>query len=493
MSSKGGVLTEEQASALYDAGREAVVAVLVDFARRIQALEEQLAKNSSNSSKPPSSDGLKKPPLRPMNAVNAQSLRKKSGNKPGGQKGHPGSTLEAVETPDEIVVHTPDTCQHCCGSLDKGVTTAVSRRQVFEMPEPKVVVTEYQIVTLCCPCCGKETQASAPTGVERPVQYGPNLRGFATYLHAVHLIPYARCAQILRETTGAPFSAGSLHQAVRTAHIRLAEFDQALQKALDNVDSVPVKYVDETGSRVAGKLHWFHVRCTEHLCRLFRHEKRGGDAVVADLQAYRGTLVSDFWSSYVALSSCRHVFCGAHVLRELTFVHEVQGQGWARGLISVLEQAVSACHRARARGSKKVWNADRLAASYRFWVKQGLLANAAPANPIPTASPPRNPVNSPSNSNKARCLAGRLWERRDDYLRFLYDLTLPFTNNLSEQAIRMFKVKGKISGCFRTTSGADHFCRIRSYTATCQRQRLSVLECLRSVFVGQITMPAFSA
>ena len=471
------VLTEQQARGLLEQDSEAVVTLLVDMSRRIQALEEQLAKNSGNSSKPPSSDGLKKGPLQPMAP---QSLRKKSGNRPGGQKGHTGSTLEAVETPNEIVVHTPDVCQHCYRNLNNDVVTSVSRRQVFEMPEPKVVVTEHHIVTRRCACCNKETRAAVPAGAEKPVQYGPNLLGYATYLHVVHLIPYARCAQILRETTGAPFSAGSLHQAIRTAHGRLADFDQALQKALADVDVVPVKYVDETGGRVAGKLHWFHVRCTERLCRLFRHEKRGGEAVVADLQAYRGTLVSDFWSSYVSLP-CKHVFCGAHVLRELTFVHEVQGQGWARGLISVLEKAVSACHRARARGSQKVWNANRLAARFRFWVKQGRLANAPH---LTTAT---------SKVSKARCLADRLWDRQEDYLRFLYDLSLPFTNNLSEQAIRMFKVKSKISGCFRTTEGADRFCRIRSYTATCQRQGLSVLDCLRSIFTGEITMPALRA
>lgn len=480
MASNGGVLdvlTEDQAGALYEAGRETVVAVLMDLSRRVQALEEQLAKNSSNSSKPPSSDGPKKPPLKPMNT---QSLRKKSGKKPGGQKGHPGKTLEAVQAPDEIVVHAPDVCQHCHGGLDEGTTTAVSRRQVFEMPEPKVVVTEHQVVTVRCPCCGNETQAPAPEGVEKPVQYGPNLLGFATYLHAVHLIPYARCVQILKEVTGAPFSAGSLHQALRTAHHRLSDFDQVLEKALADPTVAPVKYVDETGGRVAGKLHWFHVRCTEQLCRLFRHEKRGGPATT-DLLGYTGTLVSDFWASYVALKDCRHVFCGAHVLRELTFVHEVLGQGWARGAISVLEEAVSACHRARERGAKKLWNASRFAFDFRFWVEQGLKANA-PAN---------TSVNS--SSRKARCLAERLWEWRDDYLRFLYDLTLPFTNNLSEQAIRMFKVKSKISGGFRTTTGADWFCRIRSYVATCQRQGMAVLDCLRSVFAGQVAMPKLSA
>lgn len=463
-------MTREQAGTLYDQGKEAVIDCLVHFAARLQALEEQAAKNSNNSSKPPSSDGLAKAPLKPM----PQSLRKKSGKKPGGQKGHRGNTLEAVQTPDRIIVHCPEACSRCQHALEigkTGITTAVSCRQVFEMPEPRIVVTEHQVLTVRCCCCGKQTQAAVPDGAQKPVQYGPHLLGFATYLHVVHLLPFARCAQIMQEVTSTALSAGSLHQALRTAHHRLAGFDHALQEALSRV---PVKYVDETGSRVAGKLHWFHVRCTQSLCRLFRHERRGGEAT-ADLQNYSGTLVSDFWSSYVSLTRCDHVFCGAHLLRELTFLHQVNGQRWAGELIGVLEAAVDACHRARERGSRKLWNARRFAVDFDRWVAEGLRSN-----PPPKSGP----------ATKARRLAERLSGWRDDYLRFLFDLTLPFTNNLSEQAIRMFKVKGKVSGGFRTATGADWFCRIRSYTATCQRQGFGLLACLRSVFAGKTIMPS---
>lgn len=476
-------LTREQAESLYDSGKDSVVELLLQLVSRVQALEEQVAKNSGNSSKPPSSDGLSKSVLRPMSPM-PQSLRKKTGKKPGAQMGHVGKTLEPVSTPDRAVVHHPSACQHCNAPLSgepRSVAYPYSRRQVFEMPEPKVFVTEHRVVTLACSCCGHETSAAFPKGVDQPVQYGPNLLGFAAYLHSAHLVPYARCAQIVQDVTGAPFSVGTLNRALRVAYERLASFEQGVKEALADASLTPVKHVDETGGRIAGKLHWFHVRCTDSLCWLFRHEKRGGKAV-EDLHSYTGTLVSDFWSSYVSLL-CEHLFCGAHLLRELTFVFEVLKQPWAASLKAELESAVDGCHAARARGyarvnpraNPKLWDARAVARRFDQWVQEGLKAN---------------PLIKGISKSKARRLAERLSAYKDDYLRFLFDLTLPFTNNEAERDLRMFKVKGKISGCFRTTQGADIYCRIRSYTQTCHKQGLKLLDCLRSVFAAEPIMPS---
>lgn len=460
-------MTRDEFQTIYDQGADATFALVAELFRRVQALEERFAQNSGNSSKPPSSDGLSKPSLKPM----PQSLRKKSGRKPGGQAGHEGKTLEQTPTPDEVVIHRPVSCAHCATPLpDNAPSVTYSRRQVFEMPEPKVIVTEHRAVTLACPGCGHETCGAFPEGVEQPVQYGPNLLGFAAYLHAAHLIPYARCAKIVGDVTDAPFSPGSLHRALRTAYYRLAPFEQSVKMALADVS---VKHVDETGGRVAGKLHWFHVRCTDSLTCLFRHEKRGGKAA-EDLLGYMGTLVSDFWSSYVSLA-CEHVFCGAHLLRELTFISEVLKQTWAGSLIAELESAVDGCHAARERGCSRLWDARAVARRFDGWVAEGLQANPPPAKGSP--------------KSKARRLAERLSAYRDDYLRFLFDLSLPFTNNEAERDLRMFKVKGKISGCFRTTEGADLFCRLRSYIATCQKQGMNVLHCLRSIYAATQIMP----
>lgn len=465
-------LTRDDFHILFLQGEEAVFALFEQFQARLTALEEQVAKNSGNSSKPPSSDGLSKKPLAPMTT----SLRKKSGKRVGGQTGHVGSTLEQVAEPDTIVLHRPTCCPDCQTDLSSVPVTpnTVCRRQVFEMPEPKVVVTEHQAACVTCPGCGKPCRGSFPAGVAQPVQYGPNLLGFATYLHAVHLLPFARCAAVVREVTSAPFSAGSLARALEVAHQALESFEVSVKAALSHT---PIQHVDETGSRVAGKLHWFHVRCTPQMTYLFRHEKRGGSAT-EDLADYEGTLVSDFWSSYVKLSKCQHVFCGAHLLRELTFQHQVKKQAWAEKLILLLEDAAGACHAARARGAAKVWDAPRFAAEYDQAVQEGLQANPPPET---------------GKAGKACCLLERLQRRKDDCLRFLKDLSLPFTNNQAERDLRMLKVKAKVSGTFRTTTGADRHARLRSYIQTCNKQRMPLLDALRQLFQKQLVMPALKA
>lgn len=442
-------MTEQQARELYKKGEEAVVSVLLQLTNI----------NSSNSSKPPSTDGLKKP------ASKDRSLRKDTGRKPGGQKGHKGSTLEQNDSPDQTYQYRPETCQHCQASLQEASITATSKRQVFEIPLPKIDVIEHQAHTLCCCCCGKETRADFPEGVDQPVQYGPNLLSYGVWLHIKHQIPFFRCAQILQVSSAISLSAGSLHRALIRAFDSLESFEQ---QAKERLAQVPLKHVDETGGRVEGKLHWFHVRCTKNLSWLFVHARRGKEAV-ADLLDYKGLLVSDFWSSYVKLP-CGHLFCGAHLLRELDFLGTVLKLDWASQMKQLLEDAVAACHRARERGSPVLWNRYDFVDRFDALVSQG--QSLAPLG-------------------KARALLKRLTRFGDQYLAFLFGLSLPFTNNEAERDLRMLKVKLKISGCFRTFSGAVTFCRLRSYVLTCGKQGLDELSCLRSVFTGPVVMPSF--
>jgi transposase len=459
-------LSRSDIRAIYLQGEDAVVALIESFQIRLIDLEEKVALNSSNSSKPPSSDGLGRKPLERMTV----SLRKKSGRKVGGQPGNPGKTLDQVAKPDATVTHRPECCPDCQAALPESLPSeGYCRRQVFEMPIPKVVVTEHRAVCVTCPGCGKQCRASFPQSVTQPVQYGPNLLAFATYLHGVHLLPFGRAAEVMQALTGAPFSPSSLSQALKAAHKVLEPFEAAVKEALSQV---PIKHVDETGTRVAGKLHWFHDRCTATLSYLFRHEKRGGEAAL-DLADYQGILVSDFWSSYVPLN-CRHAFCGAHLLRELTFQKDVKHQRWAAELILLLEDAVSACNAARARGAAKVWDAHRFAREYDEWVNEGLRCSPPPER---------------GKASKACCLLERMQRHKESCLRFLRDLSVPFTNNAAEQDVRMFKIKGKISGGFRTEDGADRFCRLRSYTTTCRKQNMPILLCLQSLFQRRLIMP----
>jgi len=463
------VLTRDDIRSIYHQGEEAVVALFEQFQARLIHLEEQIAKNSSNSSKPPSSDGLGKKPLEPM------SLRKKTGKKVGGQPGRKGTTLTQADQPDQIVEHRPACCPDCQTNLVAAlpVSDGFIRRQVFEIPEPRIVITEHRALWVTCPGCGKSCRGEFPETVTQPAQYGPRLLGFATYLHGVHLLPFARCAQIIREMTGAPFSPSCLDRALQTAHRMLEPFEAAVKQALGHV---PLKHADETGTRVGGKLNWFHVRCTQALSYLFRHDKRGGMAT-SDLADYTGTLVSDFWSPYVKLS-CRHAFCGAHLLRELAFQHEVKKQVWAKKLILLLEDAVAACYAARERGSAKVWDAARFSSEFDDLVSEGLRCNPPPEI---------------GKASKAVNLLDRLQRYKDSCLLFLKDLSVPFTNNEAERDLRMFKVKGKISGGFRTRHGADRYCRLRSYTTTCRKQGMPVLTAVIALFQKQIFMPQLQA
>jgi transposase len=463
-------MTEQEARGLYQQGEDTVVAWMLAMDQRVRALEARQAQNSRNSSKPPSTDPDDKK-LKPM------SLRGKSGKKPGGQKGHPGATLKQVDNPDHIQEHRPDACPHCRAELQEAETLTYMARQVFEMPEPKVQVTEHRALKVVCPCCQAKVQAHFPSGVNQPVQYGPRILGFGVYLHADHLIPLFRSALIVQRLTGALFNSSTLHTAMKVAYQGLEVFEEQAQQALSQE---AILHVDETSSRVAGTRYWFHVRCTSHLTYLFCHAKRGGEAV-KDLLAYRGRLVSDFFSNYVTLD-CKHQFCMAHICRELVGVFEQTGQVWAKELKEHLEKCLAACHRARQRGSPKLWSARKLSLEFERLVGLGSLAHPAPVADSGKKKPRRS---------KARALVDRLRDYRDECLAFLFDLSVPFTNNQAERDVRMLKVKGKVSGCFRRLEGAVRFCRVRSYLQTCGKQGLDRLDCLRSIFAGEPIMPSF--
>ena len=474
-------MTEKEANALCDQGRDVVVAYLIEITNRLkaiegkfQAIEARLHLNSQNSSKPPSTDQKR--------TNKDRSLRKKTGRKPGAQPGHKGKTLEKVDDPDEVVEHRPPVCPNCQAKLEGVEANGYTLRQVFEMPEPKIIVTEHRAFCITCPCCAKEAKADFPKGLEQPVQYGPRILAFATYLSADHLVPYARVVKIIQELTGTPFCEGTLNAALQNAFVHLEDFELRLILALQRVGLL---HVDETGGFVNKVRYWFHVRCTKTLTYLFCHKNRGKGAV-ADLAPFRGRLVSDFFASYVNLS-CLHQFCMAHICRELMGVFEKTNQSWALALKEHLEHCNSACHAARERGSAKLWNARILAGEY-----DDLVAAGIGANPLaPAVWNPKTKKWVPAALSGARALLERLRDYREDCLAFLFDLSVPFTNNEAERGVRMLKVKSKISGCFRTLEGATRFCRLRSYLQTCGKQGLNRLECLVSVFMGEPVMPAF--
>src|SRR5258705_1563441 len=294
---------------------------------QVQALKDQLAKNSGNSSKPPSSDGLKKP--------RTKSLREKGKRASGGQVGHPGHTLQRVETPDVVVHHALEVCPECQHDLRSVAVVGVEKRQVFDLPPVRLEVTEHQAERKRCPCCGRETKAAFPPSVSQATQYGERLKGLVVYLSSYHLLPVARICELVSDCYGQRMSQGlvlaALEESAAAVQPSLAAIEAGLVQAA-------VAHADETGMRVAGQTQWLHVLSTTALTRYGVHAKRGQVALdeLGLVGRFSGQLVHDGWSAYHAFFQCDHALCNAHLLRELTFLVEQYGQGWAQQMKQLL-------------------------------------------------------------------------------------------------------------------------------------------------------------
>lgn len=432
---------------------------------RIKELEGQASKNSKNSSKPPSSDGLKK----------TTSLRVASGRKPGGQAGHAGKTLEQTDTPDIVIRHAlPERCDACQATLSNSDAQVHRRGQVFDIPAVRFEVVEYQALRLRCPC-GKLHESEFLPEVCEVAQYGPNVRALAVHLTQGQLLPFARAGELIKDLYGLDISPATLVQWVHEAAQALAP---TLQAIAQSVQAAGVVHVDESGLRVASRLQWLHTAVTATHTWYGVHPKRGMQAIADHgvLPNYAGVLVHDCWAPYWSLA-CEHALCGAHLLRELIYQKETTAQAWPQGLIELLLAADQACKAARqADTALESSQVEAFARQYRALVHEGQAQNT----PAPRAPGQRGRVRQSGAFNLLR----RLLEREQEVLRFVRDVGVPFTNNLAERAIRMPKVKQRISGCFRTLLGAENFCTIRSYLDTARKQGFGMLHAMRAVFSG---------
>ena len=452
-------MTEGEAREIFASGEDKVVETLLVFDARIRELTARLHTDSRNSSKPPSTDGFHKPA--------PKSRRVRSGRKPGGQVGHAGTTLALSESPDEIVSHPVDCCIHCGFDLSGGKAEDVDRRQVFDIPPPRMVVTEHRFETKICPACHMTTSSadSAAEDVSAPVQYGPRMKALGVYLKAWQLLPFKRGAELIRTLFGCSLCEGTLSNMVKGIS---GSLDTPLSAILGILTSAKVAHFDETGGSVQGKRHWFHVASTEGVTLYAMHPKRGTDAMenMGVLPRFTGTAVHDHWKPYYTFDDCSHGLCNAHHLRELTFVHEVVGQGWAKLMKDLLLRIKAAVDLAKTenRTSLDGPQLTRFIRRYRDIVVMGIAANPAPL-PVPGKRGRRK-------DSKAGNLVRRLKSHRSDVLAFMHDFSIPFDNNLAERDLRMMKVQQKISGTFRSESGADFFCQIRSYLSTARKHGL---------------------
>jgi transposase len=433
----------------------------------VAELEARLSKDSHNSSKPPSSDGL---------AKKSASPNMPSGKKPGAQPGHVGKTLERSTRVDIPINHPlPQYCT-CGASLAQTAQTLHERRQVIDIPVASYLVTEHCTWQTHC-VCGQVHQSEFPANVTEAVQYGPNVRALAVHLTHGQLLPVLRSATLITELYGLSVSPGTVcawgDQASRILLPKVADIAQLL------ID-LPVVGADESGLRVASHLNWLHTVASDKLTWYGVHTQRGLPAIEDHgiLPNLLGTAVHDCWPTYWRLTNCLHALCNAHLLRELTFQRETTRQRWPKQLMNLLIQARDYCVAARQTGETALsaWRTRRIFRDYHAILDRALKRNP----PVERQDKRRGRVKQSLAFN----LITRMREHAEAVLRFVTDLRVPFTNNLAERAIRMPKVKQKISGGWRTFEGAQVFCIIRSYLDTMHKQGHNMFEVLRQTFMG---------
>lgn len=450
---------------------------ITEQAVMIQSLQDQLAKNSRNSGKPPGSDGLKK--------ARTRSLRAKTGRSRGGQPGHQAHTLQQVEQPDHVQIHDVVTCPDCGMDLHELPSAGCERRQVFDVPVVRLEVTEHRAIIKVCLGCGQSVKGTFPIKVSQPVQYGPRLKAQVCYLTNYQLLPWARTCELLGDLYNHKPAEALVLEANWVVTEGVAASCQAIKQHLIAAEVV---HFDESGLRVEGKLNWLHVISTAHLTYYAIHPKRGAEAMqaIGILPEFRGRAIHDHWLSYFTFTDCQHALCNAHHLRELQFIVDQYDQAWANQMSQLLLDIKD--EMATTQRQDISLPPDRMAHFEQRYAE--LLAEGLATNPLSDSPLPKK--RGRQKQSPARNLLNRLQQRQAETLAFMYDRRVPFDNNLAERDVRMVKIKQKISGSFRTQLGAESFCTIRSYISTVRKHGRNVIDAIFDALLGSPFIPAFT-
>ena len=431
---------------------------------KITELEARLKQNSRNSSKPSSTDGFTK----------LRSLRESSGKNPGGQPGHKGSGLKLKYPSDFTEFHHPPSCSSCADADVCMATRHISHRRYEVDIEIKPKITEHQVLQVTCPRTNETLTATFPVGINSTVQYGVNLEALAVSLNTIGMVSLNHTHEILSDVFDIPISTATIATMVKKCA------NAVLKTVSDVKDAIleePLIHFDETGIRVDGKIHWGHIACTETLTHISIEEKRGKEGMdtIGILPNYDGTGIHDCWSSYFKYDRIRHGLCCAHLLRDLNAVTENYHQKWAKKLADLLLEMKSTKEKFLFEGLHE--------APEHVWQKYSqkydeIVGEALAQNPLPEKG-------AKKKRGKVGALVDRLILRKDQWLLFFTDWTVPFTNNLAERGFRVLKVKQKVAGCFRTKEGAQDFARITSFVSTARKRGISPFFAMKDALLGQ--------
>ena len=414
---------------------------------QVDELKRRLALNSTNSSKPPSSDGLSK-------KNNNRSLRETDSKKFGGQFDHKGDTLNQTDAPDNTIEYTPEKCDACGDTLSGIEVDNIIERQEIDIEVKKIITAHKALVKICR--CGKKNIGTMPERLKAPMQYGPDIRAMGAYL-GNQFISKKRISNIFQDLFGIQISDTTLMTFDKELANKLEVFNN---NAFNAIIKALIKCLDETGLRIAGKLYWVHVASTEFLTYYRIDPKRG-----SMLEGVTGKIVHDHLKTYFTIKNVEHVLCNAHHLRELRALIEFDKEEWARKMHDLLKKASRLI-------KPPPKEQEKISKKYDQIVKAGLQYHDS-LGKLKENSCKKRPGHN---------LLIRLRDFKLETLLFLYDPNVPFTNNLAERDLRMIKLKQKVSGCFRTEKGAHDFASSRSFISTIQKQGLNVFQSISAVF-----------